>query len=235
MAETPFCSIVIATYGDPGWEELAWSRAYPSTVGQGMREPFDGSVETIVHHVEDGTLAQARNQAAARAEGEWICHLDADDELEPFYIHEMYRALLLLWHGDGANHPGFPIPDLLLAPAVRYWAADGREPGAGIPNLGGWPAVNEAVIGTLVPRIAFLETGGFRERADDGTPLSLYEDYDAWLRLVDAGAQLMHVPEAVYRAHVRPNSRNVAGGDPLSVYRAIWADHEARTSTGSRL
>lgn len=229
MAVTTFCSILIATYGDPAWEGLSWSRAYPSTVGQGI-EPFDGKMETIVHHSEHGTLAQARNEAAARADGEYLCYLDSDDELEPFYIEEMHRTLLHLWNGDGVNHPGFPLPPFLLAPAVRYWTGDGREPGAGIPNLGGWPAVNEAVIGTLVPRLAFLEEGGFREQADDGSPLSLYEDWDLWLRLADAGAHLVHVPHAVYRAHVRPNSRNVAGGDPLSVYKAIWADHEGRTA-----
>lgn|GEM_PF-1242786 len=232
---TTFCSILVATYGDPAWEELSWSRAYPSTVGQGMKEPFDGTVETIVHHLEDGTLAQARNQAAARAEGEWLCFLDADDELEPFYVEEMYRRLLLLWHGDGIDHPGFPLPDLLLAPAVRYWAGDGREPGAGIPNIGGWPRTSECVIGTLMPRLAFLEAGGFQETTSDGTPLTIYEDYATFLALWDAGAHLVHVPDAVYRAHVRPNSRNVAGGDPMKVYNAIWADHLARTASGSRL
>jgi glycosyltransferase involved in cell wall biosynthesis len=227
---TPFCSILIATYGDPAWEELAWSRAYPSTVGQGI-EPFDGSVEVIVHHVQDGTLAQARNEAAARADGLFLAYVDADDELEPFYIEKMAkmaRHYNLVRRGDLIDNP------CLFAPAVRYWAGDGREPAAGIPNLGGWPRINEAVIATLMPRLMFLEHGGFREATDDGTPLSLYEDYDLTLRLFDAGACLVHVPEAVYRAHVRPGSRNVSG-DPLRVYNAIWADHTSRIAAGSRL
>lgn len=223
----PFCSILIATYGDPAWEELAWSRAYPSTVGQGI-EPFDGSVEVIVHHLEDGTLAQARNQAAARAEGMFLSVLDADDELEPFYIEKMHE--MAAWCDAGADNP------CLLAPAVRYWAGDGRHPLAGIPNLGGWPRTSECVIGTLMPRLMFLEAGGFQETTSDGTPLTIYEDYATFLTLHDAGAQLVHVPEAVYRAHVRPQSRNV-GGDALKVYQAIWADHEQRVATrlGSRL
>ena len=74
--------------------------------------------------------------------------------------------------------------------------------------------MNECVIGTVVPRRLFLEVGGFRE-------LPSLEDYDLWLRCCKAGARIVHVPQAVYRAHVRPGSRN----SDQSVYDQLRAEH----------
>lgn len=183
-------SILIATYGDPAWGELAWSRAYPSAM-------TEGAFEVITNHCdsEDCTLAESRNHAAGQAAGDWLCHLDADDELCPGYLDAMASAA----SGRG---------DVLLAPAVSYGGP------AGIPNRGGWPSVNECVIGTLVPRALFLEVGGFRE-------LPSLEDYDLWLRCVKAGARIVHVPDAVYCAHVTPGSRN----SDQSVYARLREEH----------
>ena len=59
------------------------------------------------------------------------------------------------------------------------------------------------------------------------TPLTMYEDWDLFRRMWDRGAQLVHVPQAVYCAH--GEQRNVAG-NWQSVYDAIWADHEKRVA-----
>lgn len=218
-------SIVIATCGDDAWGELAWSRAYPSAReelepgpgGLGVRE-----VQVIVEHYPSLSVPSARNAAAAIATGDWLCFLDADDELEPGYIAAMARAFR-----EGAILEDWSP---LLVPARRLVApelAGGFVAGqpmspAGIPNRGGWPAVNECVIGTLVRRERFEEVGGFRE-------LPSIEDYDLWLRCYDAGAQLVYVEDAVYREHVSLAARR---NNDQSPYPAIWQAHLDRIAAG---
>lgn len=214
--------MLIATYGDDGWNEIAWARAYPSI--------FDspGASRVVVHHEPDGTLASTRNNAAARlmsGDVGWLCFLDADDELEPGYLEAMDRAA----HDHAFNHTVDYVqtasgprptrnarlaPSALLAPAVRYVLPSGSAGDAAIPNAGKWPATNECVIGTLIREDLFRALGGFRE-------LPSLEDYDLWLRAVKAGAQIVHVPDAVYRAHVRPGSRN----SDQTVYQQLVAEH----------
>ncbi len=202
----PAVSIIVAAHGDTAWRDIAWSRAYPSADRQ--TTPWDYlPVEVLCEYDRDGTLAEVRNHGAAKARGRWLVFLDADDELENGYVEAMLRHILLLpvaWHET-----------ILVAPAVRYITANRRVPQtAAIPNEGRWPDLNEAVIGTLVPRTLFLEVGGFRE-------LSSLEDYDLWLRCVRAGAVLERAPEAVYRAHVSRQSRNA----DQSIYRQLREEH----------
>lgn len=140
-----------------------------------------------VIHVHGATLAEARNAGGAQAGSEWLIFLDADDELDPGYVAAM----------SAAEHTGD-----LLGPATSY-VRQGRP---GSPKL--WPEQdlrdgNHLVIGTAVRRAMFLEVGGFRD-------WTLYEDWCLWQRCSRAGASVAMVPDAVYRAHVRPSSRNRA-------------------------
>lgn len=220
---------VIATHGAEEWSELAWSRAYPSTLGQGF-------ADVIVWHETAATLADARNAAARALPYEALVFLDADDELAPGYL----TAMAPLLHGRAVIEftpiiPGvvdpyaaaFPseidvtdrLPPTLGVPAVSYVHPNGFEEKPQIPNRGRWPFLNEAVIGTLVSRQLFLNVGGFRD-------IPMYEDWDLWLRCVDAGAVLQYVEGAVYRAHVRPGSRNQADGRKM--YAEVWGAHLQR-------
>lgn len=195
-------SILIGTFGEQSWAEAAWSHAYPSA---------NDADEVLVRHLPEGTLAQVRNRLAAEATSDWLCFLDADDDLAHGYVDAMTEVFTTLddefW---------------LLAPAVSYVRHDLVIPGMrvqglpAIPNKGRWPDMNECVIGTLVARELFLEVGGFRE-------LPSLEDYDLWLRCVKAGARIVHVPGAVYQATVRDRSRN----SDQSVYHELRREHAA--------
>ncbi|MDR7492175.1 MAG: glycosyltransferase [Armatimonadota bacterium] len=181
------CSIVVATFGDRAWADLAGRRALPSTKGQ-------GALEVITVHLADGDLAAARNLGAARARGRWLCFLDADDQLAPGYLQAMA--------GPAAAHDG----GALLAPSVSY--VEGGEPRPPIPpgalsNHRPLLHLNRCVIGTLVPRQSFLQAGGFHA-------WPLYEDWELWLRLHHrAGLPVVEVPEAVYRAWRAEGGRNL--------------------------
>lgn len=202
-------SVLICTYGSHEW------------LRRGLRalDRTQGVTAAVARHDPEGTLASVRNAAAAAAAGDWLCFLDADDELAPGYLEAMELASDNAWDDD-AHHHRFDEPKLLV-PALQYMVA-GRPSGA--PAIPAWDRslidLNCAVIGTLVPRALFQAVGGFRE-------LDAYEDWDLWLRCVRAGATLVAVPGAVYLAHSTPEGRNSAAHeDRVAAYTAIRAEHE---------
>lgn len=144
------------------------------------------------------TLQEARNRPGLRASTDWLCFLDADDELDPSYIEHMLagegdiRQPSTLGVVDGVEDD-YPvlIPERHLAES------------------------NYIVIGAFVRAELFRSVGGF----DD---FAAFEDWDLWRRCWAAGAAIRAVPEAVYRVHVRPQSRNsMAGPGATAAYQAI--------------
>lgn len=175
-------TVIVATFGGPEWLDFA-DRAAASA------EP-----QAPVIRVHAGSLQEARNQGLARARTEWVIHLDGDDELEPGYIDAMAAR----------EHEGD-----LLAPMVRYVRGE-RPRAAGFPRVAGHehdctadclPAGNWLVIGTAVRAGLAREAGGWRD-------WPVYEDWCMWQRCWMLGGRVARVPDAVYRAHVRPGSRN---------------------------
>lgn len=175
-------TVCVGTYGDKSWIEAA-QRAIESARQQAP-----------VIHVHGDTLAQARNQALNQVTSEWVIHLDADDELEPGYVDALTRGT-----AD------------LRAPAVRY-VKDGMARSPRVPCVAGHrhdctgpclPSGNWLVVGSAVRADLARSVGGWWEEP-------IYEDWSLWLRCWKAGATVEAIPDAVYRAHVRPDSRNRA-------------------------
>lgn len=175
-------TIVVATYGGQEWRDLAAARALPSARAQGCP----------VLHVHADTLMDARNQGLAQVDTGRVIFLDADDELAPGYLTAMCAGT-----AD------------LRAPQVAY-IRDGRAGPPGFPRVGGHrhqctgdclPGGNWLVIGTSAPTDLLRDVGGFRDYAWS-------EDWDLWYRCHLAGATISGIPGAVYRAHVRADSRN---------------------------
>jgi hypothetical protein len=189
-------TVVVGTFGEESWRVLAEQRAIPSARQLGV---------PVIHHHAD-TLHDARNGALAQVRTEWVVHLDADDELEAGYLAAMARG--------SAD---------VRAPAVRY--VKGRRLGiARMPAVSGHAHGcvaeclaygNWLVVGAAV-RTELARAAGWRDY-----PWS--EDWDLWARIWQAGATVEAIPEAIYRAHVRPDSRNrsTRGEDRLEAHRAI--------------
>ena len=172
-------SVVIATYGDRKWNELALRRARASA----MEQSGDHNDQVICHHYHNETLSQARNFAAKQATRDWLIFLDGDDELEPGYLEAMMAS-----------------PGDLVYPSVRYVPSTDTPEPIVIP----WkPLVtgNHMVIGTMMRRIDFFRVGGFSE-------YPAYEDWQLFLKLTYAGAERRLAEKAIYRAHVNPTGRN---------------------------
>lgn len=186
-------TVVVATYGAQEWIDLATARAVPSAE----------ALDVPVVRVHGATLHEARNAGLAMVETEWVCHLDADDELEPKYFERME-----LGTAD------------LRVPSVRY-VKNGFDQGVRMPRVAGHAHTcidlcltegNWLVVGTVARARLLRDVGGWHD-------YEWSEDWDLWLRCHLAGATIEAFPEAVYRAHVRRDSRN-RSADRATIDRA---------------
>lgn len=191
-------TIVVGTYGSDEWKRLAATRAIPSA-----------NLQAPTLHCHGETLAKARNEGLALVETEYVVFLDADDELAPSYVET-----LLTGSAD------------LRVPSVSY-VLNGVPRPPYVPNVAGHrhdcearclEDGNYAVIGSLARTELVRAVGGFGEER-------VYEDWATWLRMYRAGATVETIPEAVYLAHFRPDSRNRAPSMEVknAVHREIVA------------
>lgn len=193
-------TIVIATYGAREWLDLGTRRAVPSAFEQGVP----------VVYVHGLTLHGARNAGLAQVQSEHVVFLDADDELAPGYCETLASG----------------TADLRV-PAVQY-VAGGRPRAPYVPKVAGhthdcigecFQHGNFAVIGTMARTELLREAGGFEDFAWS-------EDWALWARCWKAGATVETIADAVYIAHVNPESRNRAPS-PQERNAAHWAIHHA--------
>jgi glycosyltransferase involved in cell wall biosynthesis len=185
-------TVCIGTYGDAEWYAKAVALAGPTELEQGC--------EVVIRHAD--TLAQARNDLAEAANGEWLIFLDADDSLEPGYVGALMSA-----HGD------------LRAPAVRYVYSDGSSTPPQTFGERDMLTMNQCVIGTAIRRSMFWDVGGFwEERA--------WEDWSLFRRMYLLGASITHNPEAIYRATVNYGGRNGTVYNPQDLNEEIRRSHE---------
>lgn len=190
-------SVAVATYGFESWRDLAQQRAVPSAEAQ--RVP--------VIHVHGASLHEARNEALSRVDTEWVIHLDGDDELEPGYVAAMSRATA----GVRA-----PMVRYIRGYRERLWqprvAGHQHDCEAACLRAGNW-----IVVGACV-RTELLREVGWHD-------FPVYEDWATWALCHKAGASFELVRDAVYRAHVRLDSRNRGPSHrtKLRAHRAIEA------------
>lgn len=168
---------------------------------------------TTVLRTENRGLPAARNFAARHAAGALFCALDADDCLAPAWFE---RAAGLL---DAR-------PDVSF---VSHWLETfGDETWTWTPASCELPALlarNTVNGAALVRREAFEAVGGYDESMRHGC-----EDWDYWLRLVEAGYRGAIIPEVLfhYRRSGSSMSRTMTAGDSYERSLAtLVSKHEA--------
>jgi hypothetical protein len=148
-------------------------------------------------------LTAVRNACVQLVNTEWIIHLDADDELTPDYVDRM---------GEGSGDVRVPaVSWIMTGHKIRARIVD-RVFAPKVPNVWGHTHQycereclregNYVPIGAMA-RVEFLrQAGGWRQ-------WPIYEDFDLWQRVAfKTPAKFETIPKAVYRAHVRADSRN---------------------------
>lgn len=198
-------TVVVATYGGEHWIDLAKKRAIPSAEPQAP----------VIHHHAD-TLAAARNGGLAQIESEFVVFLDADDRLEDGYVEAMQQG----------------TADLRV-PMLRQVRRNGRRIGQPfMPQVWGHRHAcaaeclrqgNWIVIGAAVRTELLRSVGGFEE-------WGWSEDWAAFARCWKAGGTVEVIPGAIYRAWVRPESRNHSPDHATimrwhrQIERAVWPE-----------
>lgn len=193
-------TVVIGTFGHHRWPRLAEERAVPS-VPEGVP----------VIHEHRNTLAQARNAALEQVETEWVCGLDADDELTPGYFTEMakgsaeMRVPAVQYLRRGVEWGETRVP--------RVWGHDHQCVGECLRH-GNWMC-----IGTMVKT----------ELAVPWEEFGWSEDWAFFARIWKNGATCEAIPSAIYRAHSSGRGRNrvqrhVGVRWHEEIERAVWPE-----------
>jgi len=142
-----------------------------------------------VLHIENRGLASVRNFAAARARGEYLAFLDADDMVEPdFYSRSI--NVLKKYHNVS-----------LVYSWVRYFEGSN---GCFITNNLEFPfqlAHNMAAVICVLKKADFLAFARNKPSMSYGL-----EDYESWISLYESGRLGVCIPEMLTRYRVRPDS-----------------------------
>jgi glycosyltransferase involved in cell wall biosynthesis len=144
-------------------DTVALLREWDARLGAWVSEPDSG-------------ISEAMNKGIARARGEWLLFLHADDELDS---PQALAGVLPLLEASGADIVGFPI---------RYGAAPGRV----VPPRGAnaWLRLKTGLLhqGTFIRRRVFDRVG----LHDTGLKIAM--DYDFFLRAWLAGVPIATRP-----------------------------------------
>lgn len=193
-------TIAVGTYGDR--EYVDWTYKRPAQCALYQQVPFV--------HVHGRNLCEARNAALAAVRTEFVCFVDADDEIDRRYFERME-----LGSAD------------IRVPSVRYVGSGAEAPR--VPRVVGHNHLchaaclaegNYIVVGAVARTRVLRSVGGFPD-------YPIYEDWALWVRCWQAGATIETVPGAIYLAQYRQGSRNRAPNpeEKMRVHRWIAADY----------
>ncbi len=219
-ASLPLVSIVIPCYNAEAWIghaiRSALEQDYPNKevivlddgstdASRQIIEAFGDRIQFLPGRHAGGNAA--RNQLTARARGEWVQYLDADDYLLTSKLSSQLQAL---------DHRQETI-DVVYSPVICHNA--GRPGAATRTSIGMGNAALHFIqwspyqtTGMLLRREAVLKVGGWKEDQP------CCQEHELLLRLLKAGSCFLPAkePGAVYRFH---GEGSVSRRDPLRVIR----------------
>jgi glycosyltransferase involved in cell wall biosynthesis len=163
------------------WEVVVVDDGSTDVTTREIIDAIDWPRVTVVRQENSG-LPAARNRGIARAGGEFVVPLDADDELLPLYMGQMVEAL------ERSPEAGY-------AHCWAEWFGDFDRVWATRPfNAYGIRISNSVFGGALIRRAALDAVGGY-----DATMTAGNEDWELWLRMLEAGYGQVQVRQPLYR------------------------------------
>lgn len=199
-----------------------------STDGTGEAIAALGDERVAYRWQEDSGLpADSRNKGVARARGEWVCFLDADDTWRPQKLAAVAEAI-------GAD-PGLTLVShavQLVDPAgadlgVRGYVLDERPLHEQLLYRGNFLTTSA----TCVRRSAIVQAGGFDVRRDYFT----VEDYDLWLKLAERGARAELLPDVLGDQLIHPGSASSRLARHYDAFAVVHDAHAARLAENGSL
>lgn len=145
------------------------------------------SVAVLTHARNQGP-ATARNSAFLNALGEYVFIIDADNEIYPRAIGRLYAAI---------KSSGFDATYTQL----EYYGDEKKIGSADIWDPAVIAQENYVDVMALIKKSAWEQVKGF-SHIEEG-----WEDYDFWLKFIDAGLTPGYVPEILCRYRVHGKSR----------------------------
>ncbi|MFQ5524509.1 MAG: glycosyltransferase family 2 protein, partial [Acidimicrobiia bacterium] len=196
--ESPEVTVVIPVYNEVRFLEETLASVYEQdydsweivVVDDGSTDPeavaFLDSLEArprlrLVRQDNRG-LPGARNAGIAVGRGRYVVPLDSDDELDPRYLERMVAAL------EAEPEAGYAHCYARLYHDIdAYWITRPYNPY--------WQLIENGVVGcVLLRREAWQQVGGYDETMTAGN-----EDWELWIRLLEAGWSQVQVPEVLFR------------------------------------
>lgn len=192
LARQTFCDfeIVIVDDGSPD----------PAT--QAKLASLDPAIRVIRHPV-NRRMSAARNTGFSAARADLIMALDCDDQLEPTYLEECWKALR-----SAPPEVGFAFTHLRLT---------GAGHGVETRYCNAFDVLFKNVVGysMLVRKSAWLKAGKYDETMIDG-----YEDWEFNLRLIHAGYQGIEIPKPLFLYNVSMTGMMMSHSS--SRHAALW-------------
>lgn len=84
-------SILAQTFRD--WECILVDDGSPDGSGAICDEYAQKDARIHVIHKENGGVSSARNTGIDKSNGEWLCFIDSDDTVEPFYVDILFKGI----------------------------------------------------------------------------------------------------------------------------------------------
>ena len=155
----------------------------------------------VVEYDHEHTGAAAtKNRALAKADTPWVAFLDDDDSFWPAHLWTLREAIQ---GGTVWNRPANWVADVVYSIPNVPQLPGGRDPNGryGVPFDADELRRRSYIQTTSLIRADLLkQVGGFQlpdRTMPDGSPC-VYDDWGAWLAMLDAGARFLHVPEITF-------------------------------------
>lgn len=200
-------TVVVATHGSGNWKYMG---------DQAAHSALETGAKVVRVHLQQGTVAEARNAGLAQVTTEWVVFLDADDALDPDYFERVKPTADVMATQIKYRHSYQPMmPKVWQHENIRgklhagYCSADCLIDG------------NWVHIGAIVRTDAVRSIGGFKE-------YPVYEDWALFLELQQAGYTFDRAMDSVYLAGIRLNDSHRNSSLPLiernKIHERIYRD-----------